>query len=50
MRAVLIAAKQLAFAKTRLASVCPSTAEREALAQAMFRDVLSAALSAPMAR
>ena len=45
MRAVLIAAKQLAFAKTRLASALPSTAEREALAEAMFRDVLGAALS-----
>lgn len=49
VRAVLIAAKQLTFAKTRLASVLHSTAEREALAEAMFRDVLSAALSAPMA-
>jgi 2-phospho-L-lactate guanylyltransferase len=49
VRAVLIAAKQLAFAKTRLASVFHSTAEREALAQAMFRDVLSAALSTPVA-
>jgi 2-phospho-L-lactate guanylyltransferase len=45
VRAVLIAAKQLAFAKTRLASALPSTAEREALAEAMFRDVLGAALS-----
>jgi 2-phospho-L-lactate/phosphoenolpyruvate guanylyltransferase len=45
VRAVLIAAKQLSFAKTRLASVLHSTAEREALAEAMFRDVLSAALS-----
>ncbi len=45
MRAVLIAAKQLAFAKTRLASALPSTAEREGLAEAMFRDVLGAALS-----
>ena len=45
MRAVLIAAKQLSLAKTRLASVLHSTAEREALAEAMFRDVLSAALS-----
>lgn len=45
VRAVLIAAKELAFAKTRLASALPSTAEREALAEAMFRDVLGAALS-----
>jgi 2-phospho-L-lactate/phosphoenolpyruvate guanylyltransferase len=49
VRAVLIAAKELAFAKTRLASALPSTAEREALAEAMFRDVLGAALSAPVA-
>lgn len=49
VRAVLIAAKELAVAKTRLASVLNSTAEREALAEAMFRDVLSAALSAPAA-
>jgi 2-phospho-L-lactate/phosphoenolpyruvate guanylyltransferase len=47
VRAVLIAAKELAFAKTRLASALPSTTEREALAEAMFRDVLGAALSAP---
>ena len=46
MRAVLIAAKQLAFAKTRLAPVLPAAAERIALAEAMFRDVLSAAMSA----
>lgn len=49
MRAVLIAAKELAFAKTRLASALSSTAEREALAEAMFRDVLGAALSTPVA-
>jgi 2-phospho-L-lactate/phosphoenolpyruvate guanylyltransferase len=49
VRAVLIAAKELAFAKTRLASALPSTAEREALAEAMFRDVLGAALSTPLA-
>ncbi len=48
MRAVLIAAKQLAFAKTRLAPALPLAAERTALAEAMFRDVLSAALSARM--
>lgn len=46
MRAVLIAAKQLAFAKTRLAPALPAAAERTALAEAMYRDVLSAALSA----
>ena len=46
MRAVLIAAKQLAFAKTRLAPALPATEERVALAEAMYRDVLSAALSA----
>ena len=44
MRAILIAAKELAFAKTRLSSVLPP-AERAALAEAMFRDVLAAALS-----
>ncbi len=48
MRAVLIAAKQLAFAKTRLAPALPAPAERIALAEAMYRDVLSAALSARM--
>jgi 2-phospho-L-lactate guanylyltransferase len=48
VRAVLIAAKQLAFAKTRLAPALPVAAERVALAEAMFRDVLSAALSARM--
>lgn len=46
MRAVLIAAKQLALAKTRLKPVLPAVSERSALAEAMFRDVLSAALSA----
>ena len=46
MRAVLIAAKQLAFAKTRLAPALPAAAERTALAEAMYRDVLAAALSA----
>lgn len=48
MRAVLIAAKQLAFAKTRLAPALPAADERSALAEAMFRDVLSAALSAQL--
>ena len=46
VRVILIAAKQLAFAKTRLASALPSSAERASLAAAMFHDVLSAALSA----
>jgi 2-phospho-L-lactate guanylyltransferase len=46
VRAVLIAAKQLAFAKTRLAPALPAADERIALAEAMYRDVLSAALSA----
>ncbi|MGH7988347.1 MAG: 2-phospho-L-lactate guanylyltransferase [Candidatus Binataceae bacterium] len=43
---VLIAAKQLALAKTRLTPALPSVTERSVLAEAMFRDVLSAALSA----
>jgi 2-phospho-L-lactate guanylyltransferase len=42
VRAVLIAAKHLAFAKTRLGAALPP-AERAALAEAMFRDVLAAA-------
>jgi 2-phospho-L-lactate/phosphoenolpyruvate guanylyltransferase len=42
---VLVAAKHLAFAKMRLAPVVPD-AERRALACAMFRDVLAAALGA----
>jgi 2-phospho-L-lactate guanylyltransferase len=45
VRAILIAAKELAFAKNRLTSVLPP-AERKVLAEAMFRDVLAAALSA----
>ena len=45
MRFILIAAKQLEFAKTRLAPVLPP-GERRALAEAMFRDVLAAALGA----
>ncbi len=45
MRFILIAAKQLEFAKTRLAPVLPS-GERRALAEAMFRDVLAASMSA----
>ena len=46
MRAVLIAAKQLPLAKTRLIPALPTVSERSALAEAMFRDVLSAALTA----
>jgi 2-phospho-L-lactate/phosphoenolpyruvate guanylyltransferase len=46
VRAVLIAAKQLSLAKTRLMPALPTVSERSALAEAMFRDVLSAALSA----
>ena len=45
MRFILIAAKQLEFAKTRLAPVLPP-GERRALAEAMFRDVLAASLAA----
>ncbi|HXW85139.1 MAG TPA: 2-phospho-L-lactate guanylyltransferase [Candidatus Binataceae bacterium] len=44
MRTVLIAAKELALAKTRLGPAL-AAAERAALAEAMFRDVLAAALS-----
>lgn len=43
MRVILIAAKELALAKTRLGSVMPED-ERGALAEAMYRDVLAAAL------
>lgn len=42
VRVVLIAAKHLSFAKTRLAPVMPD-GERRILAEAMFRDVLAAA-------
>jgi 2-phospho-L-lactate guanylyltransferase len=42
VRFILIAAKQLEFAKTRLAPALPP-GERRALAEAMFRDVLAAA-------
>jgi len=48
VRFILIAAKQLEFAKTRLAPVLPP-GERRALAQAMFRDVLAASLGASAA-
>jgi 2-phospho-L-lactate guanylyltransferase len=44
VRVVLIAAKHTALAKTRLAPVIPD-AERRMLAEAMFRDVLAAALA-----
>ncbi|HVA77628.1 MAG TPA: 2-phospho-L-lactate guanylyltransferase [Candidatus Binataceae bacterium] len=43
MRVILIAAKELSLAKTRLSSVMPD-GERVALAEAMYRDVLAAAL------
>jgi 2-phospho-L-lactate guanylyltransferase len=46
VRFVLVAAKELALAKTRLAPALPSGAERALLGEAMFRDVLSAALAA----
>jgi 2-phospho-L-lactate guanylyltransferase len=42
VRAVLIAAKQLALSKTRLMPVLPSVSQRSELAEAMFRDVLRA--------
>lgn len=45
VQVVLIAAKELGFAKQRLAPVFPP-AERMALARAMFHDVLAAAFSA----
>jgi len=44
VRVVLIAAKELSLAKTRLAPALPAM-ERHALAGAMFRDVLGAAMS-----
>ena len=48
MRFILIAAKQLAFAKTRLASALAEQ-ERRVLAEAMFRDVLAAAMGSQRA-
>jgi 2-phospho-L-lactate/phosphoenolpyruvate guanylyltransferase len=45
VRVILIAAKHLAFAKTRLSRAL-GAADRVALAEAMFRDVLAAALAA----
>jgi 2-phospho-L-lactate guanylyltransferase len=49
VRSILIAAKQLEFAKTRLAPVLPA-GERRELAEAMFRDVLAAALGTTATR
>jgi len=49
VRVVLIAAKQLALAKTRLAPALPSSTERANLATAMFQDVLSAGLGSRLA-
>jgi 2-phospho-L-lactate guanylyltransferase len=43
VRFILIAAKELAFAKTRLASAM-AEGERRMLAEAMFRDVLTASM------
>ncbi len=48
MRVILIAAKELGLAKTRLGSAMPED-EREALAEAMYRDVLAAALGSQQA-
>jgi len=48
VRVVLIAAKQLALAKMRLGPAL-AAGERSTLAEAMFRDVLAAALSARIA-
>jgi 2-phospho-L-lactate guanylyltransferase len=48
VRFILIAAKQLEFAKTRLAPALPP-GERRALAEAMFRDVLAASLGSAAA-
>jgi 2-phospho-L-lactate guanylyltransferase len=48
VRFILIAAKHLAFAKTRLASALPEQ-ERRVLAEAMFRDVLAAAMGSQRA-
>jgi len=48
VRFILIAAKELAFAKTRLAAALPDQ-ERRVLAEAMFRDVLAAAMGSQRA-
>ena len=45
MRSILVVAKELDYAKTRLAPALPP-GERRALAEAMFRDVLAASLGA----
>jgi len=44
VRFILVAAKQLAFAKTRLASAIAEP-DRRVLAEAMFRDVLAASMA-----
>ena len=46
VRVILIAAKELALAKTRLAPAIPPP-ERLALAEAMFRDVLGPRWASP---
>jgi 2-phospho-L-lactate/phosphoenolpyruvate guanylyltransferase len=46
VRVVLVAAKDVTLAKTRLAHALPSGTERATLAEAMFRDVLDAAVTA----
>jgi len=48
VRFILIAAKQLAFAKTRLASAIAER-DRRILAEAMFRDVLAASMGSQRA-
>ena len=48
MRSILIAAKELDHAKTRLAPALPP-GERRVLAEAMFRDVLAASLASRVA-
>ena len=48
VRVILIAAKELALAKTRLSPAMPPP-ERLALAEAMFRDVLGAAMGVAVA-
>jgi 2-phospho-L-lactate guanylyltransferase len=48
VRFILIAAKQLEIAKTRLAPVLPPD-QRRAMAEAMFRDVLAASVAATSA-
>ena len=49
VRFILIAAKHLAFAKSRLASVLPEP-DRRILAEAMFRDVLAASIGSQRAQ